>query len=490
MTYALGIDVGSSSVKIAIVKTSDGEAVASAQYPSNEMPMISHKKSWAEQDPSMWWDAFLACLKSIDETKLKKISHIGISYQMHGLVCVDQNQNVLRPSIIWCDSRAVEIGNEAFDSLGEEYCLRNLLNSPGNFTASKLKWVKENEAEIYNRIHKIMLPGDYIAMKLSGVIKTSITALSEGVFWDFKEGKVSGRLMKNFGLETHFIPEYQESFSAHGTVSEEVAKSLGLKSGISISYKAGDQPNNALSLNVLEPGEIAATAGTSGVVYGVVDSLFVDEQQRVNSFAHVNYSSEEQRIGVLLCINGVGISNAWVKRTFGFENYEEMNMEAGKVAEGSQGIHFLPFGNGAERMLGNASLDASIEGLNYNIHHRGHVARAVQEGIAYAFVYGMEAFSDKKIEIKKIKAGYANMFLSDMFAQTLSDLCNVEIELYNTDGSIGAARGALIGGDVLTKKQAFSSLKLVKKISPRENSKYPKLYKAWKEILTNKIKNN
>jgi len=335
-----------------------------------------------------------------------------------------------------------------------------------------------------------MLPGDYIAMKLSQTVSTSITGLSEGVFWDFKKQEVSSDLMKEYGFSGQLIPEYKESFTQHAVVSDETAEALGFSKGVEITYKAGDQPNNALSLNVLEPGEIAATAGTSGVVYGVVDSLFVDEQQRVNSFVHVNYTKEQERIGVLLCINGVGISNAWVKREFGFKDYMEMNEVAGNVPAGSQGLEFLPFGNGAERMLGNASLDASLEGLNYNIHGRSHIARAVQEGIAYSFVYGMEAFSDKNIDIKKIKAGHANMFLSDLFAQTLADITQVEIELYNTDGAIGAARGALIGGGVLSLEEAFSSLKIVKKISPSGNSGYSELYNNWKNTLTNKLKNN
>jgi xylulokinase len=384
----------------------------------------------------------------------------------------------------------VQIGEKAFAEMGSEYCLNCLLNSPGNFTASKLKWVQENEPEIYAQIDKIMLPGDYIAMKLSGKVSTSITGLSEGIFWDFKRKDVSAGLLENNQFSKDLIPAYKESFSEHATVSEQVAKSLGFGKNVKITYKAGDQPNNALSLNVLEPGEIAATAGTSGVVYGVVDTLFVDEKQRVNSFAHVNYRKDQERIGVLLCINGVGISNAWVKKSFGFSSYEEMNKEAVAIEAGAEGLSIYPFGNGAERMLANQNIDATIEGLNYNIHSRGHFARAVQEGIAYAFAYGMEAFGDKGVDISKIKAGYANMFMSDLFAQILADLAGVEIELYNTDGAVGAARGALIGGEILSEKQAFSSLKVVKKFTPMSNSAYEHLYDAWKKSLTNKIKNN
>lgn len=490
MKYTLGIDIGSSSVKIAVVENTSGAFIESAQHPPEEMPILSHEKSWAEQDPEMWWRALLQCLKQIDQNLLKHITHIGISYQMHGLVCVDQRQKVLRPSIIWCDSRAVEIGNKAFKDLGPSYCLASLLNSPGNFTASKLKWVKENEPEIYAEIDKIMLPGDYIAMKLSGKISTSMTGLSEGVFWDFKEDGIATKLLKHYGFDARLLPTYLPSFALHAEVPGALAADLGLGQGVRITYKAGDQPNNALSLNVLHPGEIAATAGTSGVVYGIVDDLFVDEEQRVNTFAHVNHSTEVKRLGVLLCINGVGISNAWVKKSFAFESYEAMNKAAKSVGAGAEGLTFYPFGNGAERMLSNQNLDASVEGLNFNIHSKAHFARAVQEGVAYSFAFGMEAFSEKEVKVKKIKAGYANMFLSDLFAQILSDLSNVDIELYNTDGAIGAARGALIGGKVLSADQAFSTLKMIKKITPSENSKYPELFSNWKNTLKIKIKNN
>ncbi len=488
--YALGIDVGSSSVKVAVVSADSGAFIDSAQYPKTEMPIFAAQKSWAEQDPLMWWDALLNCLEMLgakNSAFLSSCSHIGISYQMHGLVAVDKDGAVVRPSIIWCDSRAVDIGEEAFEAIGKERCLNTLLNSPGNFTASKLKWVKENEPEKYKLIHKIMLPGDFIAMKLTGEINSTVTALSEGMFWDFRSKKVSEELLEYYGIAGDLLPPVKSSFDNFGQISKEVAEELGIGTSAKVTYKAGDQPNNALSLNVLNPGEIAATAGTSGVVYGVVDQLFVDQQQRVNSFAHVNYTVNEPRIGVLLCINGVGISNAWVKKQFQFEDYEGMNEAGMKIPLGSEGLKFYPFGNGAERMLANQNIDASIEGLNYNLHTNNHIARAVQEGIAYAFAYGIEAFTEQDIPITKIRAGHANMFLSDLFAQTLADLANVEIELYNTDGAVGAARGALIGGGKLDFQEAFNSLKVVKLFEPENTSTYNAHYEDWKNGLLDKL---
>ena len=328
--YLLGYDIGSSSVKASLVNAGTGKCVASAFFPKTEAKIMAIQPGWAEQDPENWWENLkLATQAVLAESggKADEIDAIGISYQMHGLVCVDKNQRVLRPSIIWCDSRAVPYGQKAFETLGEATCLSHLLNSPGNFTASKLAWVKENEPGIFEKIDKIMLPGDYIAMKLSGTICTTVSGLSEGMFWDFQQKEVAGFLMDYYGFDKGLIPDIKPTFSEQGRVNARAAQELGLKEGTPITYRAGDQPNNALSLNVFNPGEIASTAGTSGVVYGVNGEVNYDPKSRVNTFAHVNHTDELTRLGVLLCINGTGILNSWVKRNVAPEgiSYAEMN---------------------------------------------------------------------------------------------------------------------------------------------------------------------
>lgn len=345
--YLLGFDVGSSSVKASLVDSDSGVCVASAFYPEKEAPIIAVKSGWAEQDPQMWWDNAKLSLKKVmadSSVKGEDIKAIGISYQMHGLVCVDKNQNVLRPSIIWCDSRAVPYGEKAFENIGPKECLGHLLNSPGNFTASKLAWVKENEPQLFEKIYKIMLPGDYIAMKLSGTINTTISGLSEGMLWDFKNKKVAKFLLDYFGFDESLIADIVPTFSVQSEVSEAAANELGLKAGTPISYRAGDQPNNALSLNVFNPGEIASTAGTSGVVYGVLGEANYDIKSRVNTFAHVNYQKDMERLGVLLCINGTGILNAWMRRNVAPEgiSYSDMNDMMASVPVGSDGITIIP----------------------------------------------------------------------------------------------------------------------------------------------------
>ena len=489
--FLLGFDVGSSSVKASLVNAATGVCVASAFYPEKEAPILAVKAGWAEQDPQMWWDnAKLSLKKVMDMAQVKgnDIKAIGISYQMHGLVCVDKSLNVLRPSIIWCDSRAVPYGEKAFGEIGHEQCLSHLLNSPGNFTAAKLAWVKHNEPQIFEQIYKIMLPGDYLAMKLSGVVNTTVSGLSEGMFWDFKEKKPAAFLLDYFGFDHSLIPDIVPTFSVQSEVSAEAAAELGLKPGTPISYRAGDQPNNALSLNVFNPGEIASTAGTSGVVYGVSGEVNYDPKSRVNTFAHVNYSQDTDRLGILLCINGTGILNAWMRRNVAPEgmSYDEMNRLMETVPVGCEGVSVIPFGNGAERVLENQQTDCSIHGINFNKHGKAHLLRAAQEGIVFSFCYGMEIMQQMGMEINKIHAGRANMFLSDIFRDTLAGVSGATIELYDTDGSVGAAKGAGMGcGFYKDHQEAFSTLKQLAVIEPDNSNRaaYLQAYTHWKSRL-------
>jgi xylulokinase len=489
--YLLGFDIGSSSVKACIVEGISGACLASAFYPKKEMKIKAVQAGWAEQEPEDWWaNLKLAVAEVIHKAAISpaEIDSIGISYQMHGLVLVDRQQQVIRPSIIWCDSRASQIGNQAFQEIGEQRCLESLLNSPGNFTASKLKWVKDNEPGLYSRIDKFMLPGDYIAMKLSGRIQTTAGGLSEGVMWNFRENKLAGVLLNHYGFNENMVPEIVPTFSVQSQVSEEAARELGLVKGIKISYRAGDQPNNALSLNVLNPGEIATTAGTSGVVYGVSEKVRYDPQSRVNTFAHVNHTSDSTRLGVLLCINGTGILNSWLNKTVGGNriSYEEMNDLASAVPIGSEGLTILPFGNGAERVLKNQNPGSVFSGINFNIHQASHMYRAAQEGIAFSFRYGMDIMKNMGIESQVIRAGKANMFLSPLFREALAAVSGATIELYNTDGAIGAARGAGIGSGLYkSPAEAFTNLKKLEVVEPDpgKTDAYQAAYENWKGQL-------
>jgi len=489
--YLLGYDVGSSSVKVCLVESNSGKIVASDFFPKEEMKITAVKPGWAEQYPEDWWTN----LKLAHESVMKKsgakgedIKAIGITWQMHGLVIVDKDKKVLRPSIIWCDSRAVPYGEKAFKTIGEEKCLSHLLNSPGNFTASKLAWVKDNEPHIYEKIDKLMLPGDYIGMKLTDEIVTTIEGLSEGIFWDFKTNTLSKDVLEYYGIPESFFPPVKPGFGLQGEVSASAAKELGLKEGTPVSYRAGDQPNNAMSLNVFNPGEIASNAGTSGVVYGVLDQLNYDKLSRVNTFAHVNYTPELTRLGVLLCINGTGILNSWLKRNLAVEglSYNDMNNLASQSPIGSNGVSIIPFGNGAERVLENKEVNCSIHGINFNTNDKKDILRAAQEGIVFSYEYGMEIMREMGMNIHTIKAGHANMFLSPVFAQTLASTSGATIELYNTDGAAGAAKGAGIGiGIYSTPQEAFASLEKLAVIEPETNKagEYKEAYQRWKNLI-------
>jgi xylulokinase len=488
--YLLGFDVGSSSVKASLLDAATGKCLSTAFQPKQEMPIVALKPGWAEQDPSAWWKYLrLALADVLQQARVDTadIKSIGISYQMHGLVLVDRDGRVLRPSIIWCDSRSVDIGNAAFEHMGAERCLSSLLNSPGNFTASKLKWVQQNEPDVYSRIYKIMLPGDFIAARMTGDIKTTISGLSEGIFWDFRKNELSELVLDEYGIDRDLIPGIIPTFAIQGTLSQQAAGELGLKAGTPVSYRAGDQPNNAFSLNVLNPGEIAATAGTSGVVYGVSDAVKYDPQSRVNTFAHVNHTSAETRLGILLCVNGTGILNSWLKKNMaGDLDYNQMNGLASQVPIGSEGLTILPFGNGAERMLGNRDSGCRMSGINFNVHNKAHLLRAAQEGIVFSFNYGLEIMGSIGIKPSVIRAGNANMFLSPVFKDALASTTGATIELYDTDGSQGAALASGFGAGIYKSfAEAFQHLKKLETVCPDDSrrNEYQDAYHNWNDQL-------
>ncbi len=486
--YYIGYDLGSSSIKISVVCYKTGKNIHTLNEPADEMQIISNQNDWAEQDPNIWWSHICSGTKRIlKEAKVNtnEIISIGISYQMHGLVIIDKQGNSLRNSIIWCDSRAVNIGNSAFHDLGELKCSENLLNSPGNFTISKLKWVKENEPDIYKKIYKFMLPGDYIAFKMTDIVNSTRNGLSEGILWDYKENKVAEWLLNYYKIDTTLTPNIVENFTNQGEITSKAAKETGLPVGIPITYRAGDQPNNALSLNVLKNGEVAATGGTSGVVYAVTNKLKSKESTRINHFAHVNYSNENQLVGKLLCLNGAGIMYKWLKKNTSASSYEEMNNSADKIPIGSNGLVVIPFGNGSERMFNNKNIGTHFFNLNLNIHSQSHLFRASLEAIAFSFVYGIEIMKNDGTEINVIKAGNDNLFRSDIFSNTISTLINHNIEIYNTTGSVGAARASgLVDGDFDKFSDFLSQNNHVKTYKPiKNNQQYIKAYKNWKNEL-------
>jgi xylulokinase len=494
MKYLLGYDIGSSSIKASLLDIDTGRCVAAVTTPTTEMGISVPQAGWAEQHPERWWQEIISATHLLqvryhfDPTLL---AGIGITYQMHGLVLVDKDGEVLRPAIIWCDSRAVEIGNQAFSELGEEFCLRSFLNSPGNFTASKLKWVRENEPDLYSRIYKIQLPGDYIAFRLTGELQTTISGLSEGVLWNFERQAIAQELLDYYGISADLLPEVVDTFAVQGRLTAQAAQTLGLAANTPISYRAGDQPNNAFSLNVLHAGEVAATAGTSGVVYGINETLAADPYSRVNSFVHVNSTREQPKTGVLMCLNGTGSLNSWLRNLIGNLPYDELNQLAAQAPVGAAGLRFLPFGNGAERLLENRPAAAALHGLQFNVHDRRHVIRAAQEGIVYALNYGMDIMRASGVQVQRVRAGHANMFLSPVFREAFVNAGNVTLELYNTDAAQGAARGAGIGAGIYASPaEAFGGLELLLTQEPDSvlREQYQAAYMDWQRLVECEIR--
>ena len=492
--YYIGYDIGSSSIKIALLNAKKNKEVAVINEPKGEMKIEAIRTNWAEQSPDLWWEYLCSGTKRIlfeNKINSSQILGVGISYQMHGLVLLDKNKKVLRNAIIWCDSRAVEIGNKAAEEIGKKKYGQYLLNSPGNFTASKLKWVKENEPKIYDQVAFFMLPGDFIAFKLTGEILTTINGLSEGILWDYKKREIANWLLDHYHIETDLTPPIVENFQNQGNITSAASKATGLPERIPVNYRAGDQPNNALSLNVLRPGEIAATGGTSGVLFAVKDQARTKEFTKVNHFAHVNYTKENPSVGTLLCINGVGILYNWLKKMTGNKDYNTMNLYASEVNIGSENLVVLPFGNGSERMLNNINLGAHFCNLNLNVHSQKHLYRAALEGIAFSFVYGAEIMKQDGIKTKVIRAGNDNLFQSKIFAETISNLLEQPIEIYSTTGAIGAARAASINNGINSIESLINNLNRVEYVEPKTNNDaYNAAYQNWKKTLINKLNNN
>ncbi len=489
MKYLLGYDLGSSSIKVSLLDVATGRCVAAAASPQTEMEIDVPRPGWAEQGPGRWWQEVVNAthrLRAHYAFDPALVAGIGLTYQMHGLVLVDARGHVLRPAIIWCDSRAVDIGNQAFADLGEAFCLENLLNSPGNFTASKLKWVQDNEPAVYARIHKVLLPGDYLAYRLTGELQTTVSGLSEGVLWNFRRQALARELLDYYGISADLLPEVVDTFAVQGRLTPAAARELGLAAGTPLGYRAGDQPNNAFSLNVLNAGEVAATAGTSGVVYGINETATADAGSRVNSFVHVNSTRERPKTGVLMCLNGTGILNSWLRKNLGQLTYSQMNALAAEAPVGAGGLLFLPFGNGAERILENRPAAAALLGLQFNEHGRAHVLRAAQEGIVFALNYGLDIMRAAGVQVRTVRAGHANMFLSPVFREAFVNCGNVALELFDTDAAQGAARAAGLGVGVYAGlAEAFRGLERLGTAEPAPalQAQYREAYARWQAAL-------
>lgn len=483
--YSLGLDIGSSSIK-AVIIDEQGKRMAQEQVPAQEMEIKSPETGWAEQDPETWWQYVCQAIRQVMETSGiggDSINAIGIAYQMHGLVLIDRDGKVLRPSIIWCDSRAVHIGEKAYRKLGSDFCQQHYLNSPGNFTAAKLAWVKENEPDVYKKIYKVLLPGDYIAFRLSGDATTTVAGLSEGIMWDFYNRDVAYDLLQELDLEHAQLADQVPVFGATSTVNTEAASLTGLLAGTPIAYRAGDQPNNALSLGVLHPGQVAATAGTSGVIYGVTTDPQSDVRSRVNYFAHVNYSNENPNTGLLLCINGTGILHSWMRKLIGTDSYERMEVMASDVNVGSDGIVMLPFGNGVERLFDNRPVGAHMLNIDFNRHNAGHVVRAGLEGVACAFNYGAKLMGKLGTDTSTIRVGNDNLFQSSIFAQTVASLTGSTIDVLETSGADGAAKAARYGAGICNELDDLFRPEPVKTYHPKADERYEQMYKQWNDQL-------
>lgn len=450
--YTLGLDIGSSSVKACLYDARSFRIVGTSTSPSHEMPITAPEPGWAEQDPEVWWHhTIVACddLRARHPAAWATVKAIGIGYQMHGLVTLDAGDKPVRPAIIWCDSRAVETGNSITGLIGRQRLLDSNLNTPGNFTVSKMVWMMQNEPDNWSKVAIGMLPGDYIAYRLSGDKTTSKSGLSEMILWNFLTNEIDTLILNNYPSIRAILPKIVPNIGVATSISMESAEMLGLQDDVVLSYRSGDQPNNAFGLGVTEPGSVGINAGTSGVVYAVTDKPVVDVAETFNPFLHVNNNESQKRIGLLLCLNGCGIMNAQIRRLTKASSYEMMNEKADDVPLGSDGLQIFPFGNGAERMFGNRNLGASIHGWDLVRHNDAHFFSASLEGIAATLSYGIDHMRSLGVNINKIHAGRANLFLSPLFCELIAAIARVDVYLFESDGASAAAKGAAYGAGLI-----------------------------------------
>lgn len=469
----LGIDVGTSSVKVSIVGE-DGVILASATAPaSSERAINSPNPNWAEQNPEDWWeDAQQAILNLPLEARLQ-VEAIGIAYQMHGLVLVDSQFQPVRPSIIWCDGRNIQESQILAESLGLDALENRLLNKPGTLTLAKLAWVAEHEPETLAKAHTFGLPGDFIAYKLTGEWSTTKSGYSEMVGWDFGASIPFEEGFRKAGWKLP-LPEARPNLEEGAPIQKVIAEKLGLPPSARVTYRAGDQPNNAFGLGVLQQGETAISAGTSGVLYGIGDSS-PGLHEGINRFLHVN-----SQIGVLMCLNGVGSALAFARRTwFQNQSYEALS-ELASQANPENCPYFFPFGNGAERILSERAFSGFTE-LDFNRHNLPELARSVFEGIAFAYRLGSEKMEKAGCLSKVVNGTESGLLKSSFFAQLLANELQVELILSEGDGSTAAARGAALGIKKILPKPA--PLKRYLPTSPANHERFSHWHKILEKFL-------
>ncbi|MFL6335582.1 MAG: xylulokinase [Pyrinomonadaceae bacterium] len=449
----LGIDVGTGGSRALVVDES-GRVVASATV--EHEPFASPRTGWAEQDARDWWRASEAAVREVlqaDGVSAEEIACVGLTGQMHGAVLLDERDEPLRPSIIWCDVRTHEQCRALTEQVGAERLIQ-LVSNPAleGFTLPKMLWVREREPEVWGRVRSVLLPKDYVRLRLTGEKATDVADASGTLLFDVTHRKWSDEMLELAGLDRSLLPRAFESSEITGRVSAEGAKATGLLEGTPVVAGAGDQAAGAVGMGIVRPGAVSATIGTSGVVFAATDRPALDPKGRVHTFCH----AVPERWHVLGVSQGAGLSLRWFRDQFGAgaddgrDPYERLGEEADTVPPGADGVLWAPYLMGERTPHLDPHARAALVGLNAS-HRRAHVVRAILEGVAFSLRDTFTIFEEMGVPVESIRLGGGGA-RSRVWRQIQADVYGREVELVEADegAAYGAALLAGVGGGAWT----------------------------------------
>jgi xylulokinase len=437
----LGIDVGTGGTR-AVVVDDDGHVVASAT--EEHAPFASPHAGWAEQDPGDWWRACaIAVRAALDRTERGAIAAVGLSGQMHGAVVLDQRGDVLRPSLIWCDQRTGAQCGAIVERIGEARLIE-LTSNPAltAFTLPKLLWLRDHEPETWRGVRTVLLPKDYVRLRLTGERATDAADASGTLLFDVANRRWSTAMLDAAELDERLFPDVFESPEVTGRVSAAGAEATGLAEGTPVVAGAGDQAAGAVGMGVVQPGVVSATIGTSGVVFAATDRPARDPLGRVHTFCH----AIRDRWHVMGVTQAAGLSLRWFEERFGAgvddgrDAYERLCDEAASVPPGADGVIWAPYLLGERTPHLDPDARAALVGLTAN-HGRAHVIRAILEGVAFSLRDTLTIFDEMAVPVRAIRLGGGGA-RSPLWQQVQADAYGREVEVLEAEE--GAAYGAAI----------------------------------------------
>ena len=437
----LGIDIGTTGSR-AVAIAEDGRVLAAAT--ADHQPFASPRTAWAEQQPDDWWRAAQAAIRTVLATGIdpRSIGAIGLSGQMHGAVLLDGDGQVVRPAIIWCDQRTEVECRWLNDTIGQDRLLR-MVSNPAltNFTLTKLLWVRTHEPDAWRRVRHVLLPKDHVRFRLSGDQATDVADASGTLMLDVEHRRWSDEILEAAGIDRRMLPSVVESPAICARVSRQGAAATGLAEGTPIVGGAGDQAAGAVGMGITRPGTVSATIGTSGVVFAATDRPALDPRGRLHTFCH----AIPNRWHVMGVTQAAGLSLRWLRDLFGERSagdrgYETMIADAATVPPGADGVLWAPYLMGERTPHLDPSIRAALVGLSAS-HTRGHIIRAVLEGVAFSLRDTFAIFDELDVPVRRVRLGGGGA-RAPLWRQIQADVYGRDVETVTADE--GAAYGAAI----------------------------------------------